>query len=93
MKSRIQELIETTPAGQPCFRVYGGLIVDVTKVTYIGGPNIEGIKVIFTDGSSVNYIGGDREEVHRLMLKEFTALMEEMVQPIQQERGEQTHLP
>jgi exopolysaccharide biosynthesis protein len=73
MKSQVQQEIERTPQGQPCFRVYGGLILDVKTVKAISAKRDGTIKILFTDGREAVYSGSDVEDVRSLMLRDFTA--------------------
>lgn len=70
MKSKIQELIEQASAGSPCFRVYGSLIIDISRVRYIA-KQTDGFSVHFSDDTGFKYTGDDWEEAHGLIREDF----------------------
>jgi hypothetical protein len=72
MKSQVQQEIERTPQGHPCFRVYGGLILDVKTVKVIRAKCEEPIKILFTDGREAVYSGSDVEQVRSAILSDFS---------------------
>jgi hypothetical protein len=72
MISQVQQEIERTPQGQPCFRVYGGLILDVKTVKAISAKRDGTIKILFADGTEAVYNGSYSEQERAAILSDFS---------------------